>query len=207
MGIMASTAFLYYVDWLGKGGHIRAGLNGYIMVSRPDALSILLGIGYDIDNTSRTLPVEDKSLFINDVWLSLVHTQVTHGGTQTTAGYSIDVAHRFRNNFALSAGWIDEGGDTGRTDRRGFPIQLWRIIPLGKYFEGRMGLGPYIANDKREDPDDYDVKGIISFGFNYIPPFFNNEDLYAGVSLSRVVDRKGVEDDADLFRLSLGYKF
>ncbi|BEU05411.1 hypothetical protein OAG1_42110 [Agarivorans sp. OAG1] len=206
MGVMNSAAFVYSFNHLGSGAHLRLQWNNYLMSARPNGNSVLVGFGVDFDNQTNQAKVASDSLF-NEVWLSWAHTKINHGGPDTTSGYSIEAAHRFSNNLALSVGWLDEGGDNGSTDRQGITAQFWSFVPLGNHLEGRFGLGPYFAQDKYEHSSAIDIKGVFTIGLNYYPHWVEEQKLFLAGSLTRVVDRNGYEDDADVARLTLGYKF
>ncbi|MEE1673065.1 hypothetical protein SNR37_002478 [Agarivorans aestuarii] len=206
VGGMSTLAFIYPLKRFSESAHLRLQLNSYLMAARPNGNSLLIGVGWDIDNTEYQRK-QTKYEWFDDAWVSIINTKINHGGPETKVGYSFDLAKRFHNNLALSLGYIDEGGYNGATDRSGFTTQLWKVIPLGKRFEGRMGGGGYFVVDKVEHTSAYDLKGIISFGANYYPSWSFFEDGYLGVSISRVIDRKGHQDDADLFRFSVGKRF
>ncbi|RTR37911.1 hypothetical protein EKG38_16665 [Shewanella canadensis] len=206
LGLMSTAGFVFPVDFLGENGHFKFQWNNYVMSARPNANSFLFGVGFDIDNSKFQYQPNRKSFF-NEAWLSIINAKNNHGGPDTTVGASIDVAKRFDSNIALSVGYIYEGGYNGATDRQGFSAQVWKVVPLASGFEGRLGIGGYFANDKVEDKHGYDLKGLFTFGINYYPEWEGYDGLYLGGSITRVADRKGYEDDADLFRFSLGKKF
>jgi len=205
-GLLSTAAVIVPLGPMNGKFHLRVQWNNYLLAARANGNSLLIGLGLDLDNASG-VPRAPKKTFVNEFWVSVLNTKINHGGPETTVGYSIDVAKRFNRSFALSLGWVDEGGYNGATDRQGVTLQAWKLIRLGSYFEGRMGAGPYFANDKVEHESAYDVKGMISFGFNYYPGWKAVKNLFMGVSLTRVIDRQGHEDDADLFRFSIGGRF
>ncbi|GLP96386.1 hypothetical protein [Paraferrimonas sedimenticola] len=206
VGLVSTAALVYPINYIGTGVHLRAQWNNYVIPNRPVGNSFLIGFGVDIENSMRQSKARGNGL-VNEVWLSLANTKINHGGPDTTVGFSVEAAHRFTNNYALSVGLLDEGGDNGWTNRRGITAQIWRYVPLGKYLEGRIGAGPYFAQDKYEHPGAFNTKGVITFGLNYEPHWLDNENIFFGVSLTRVIDKKGYENDADIARLTVGYRF
>jgi len=208
-GLLSTIAVILPLPVANENFHLRLQLSNYFMHDRPNGTSVLAGVGFDLDR-SLYVPREDLHSLKYAVWGSVVNTKINHGGPETTTGFSVDVARRFGRRFSVSLGYLDEGGDNGATDRKGLTFQFWTMIPLGKYFEGGIGFGPYVAKDPYEG-DDYDIKGIITFGATYNPGWKGLENWYLGLSLSRVIDRfidnEGREDDADVARLSVGVRF
>ncbi|MPW30825.1 hypothetical protein F9L16_17710 [Agarivorans sp. B2Z047] len=205
LGIVSTVALVYPINYIGAGAHIRGQWNNYLIPDRPTSNSFLVGFGIDIVNGSNQVK-QGGNGFINEVWVSLANTKINHGGPETTVGYSAEGAHRFSNNYAVSLGWLDEGGDSGWTERRGIAAQLWRFIPLGNHLEGRFGAGPYFAQDKYEHTSAFDTKGVVTIGVNYYPHWRNAQSWFIGGSLTRVIDKKGYENDADIARLTIGYR-
>ena len=205
-GLLTTAAMIIPLKPSTSGFHLRLQWSNYLLAARANGNSILIGVGLDIDNSS-VVPRPTKKAFVNEFWVSWVNTKINHGGPETTTGFSADIAKRFDHNFALSLGWVDEGGYNGATDRQGLTIQAWKLIVLGSRFEARMGAGPYFAKDYVEDDSGYDMKGIISIGVNFYPNWKVVKHGFVGVSLSRVIDRLGPGDDADLFRVSVGSRF
>ncbi|WP_432454375.1 hypothetical protein ACRRS0_02665 [Agarivorans sp. QJM3NY_29] len=206
LGAMSTLSVIYPLSYLSQSAQLRLQLNSYLVPNRPHSNSLLIGLGFDIDNANhQSRPA--SSAWLNDLSISLVNTKINHGGPTTTIGYSIDMAKHFNHHLALSLAYIDEGGNNGASSRHGFTSQLWKIVPLGSHFEGRIGAGGYLAQDKIEHRSAYDLKGIISFGVNYFPAWHFFDSGYFGLSLSRVMDYQGHQDDADLLRLSIGKRF
>jgi hypothetical protein len=206
VGMLTTVAMILPLPVMSKNFHLRFQWSNYFMNDRPNGNSLLVSVGFDVDHALYP-PREDYGDHSWEAWAAIANTKITHGGPETTTGFSVDVARRFAGTLAISLGYLYEGGYNGATDRQGLTLQIWKDISLGRFFEIAIGAGPYFAKDKVEDSDDYDIKGIITFGGNYYPPWNWCENWYLGVSLSRVIDRKNPEDDADVTRLSVGTRF
>lgn len=165
-GMLYSAALRYPIDWLGRGAHLRLGYNHVWMknVFRSDAL--MLGVGGHFTDVP---PFPETELSRSRLWLgaSAGRAYTSHSGTQPSNGGLLE-AKQYGGKWALSFKAIYEGDDKTRVDRRGVAAQFWFVQPLTVHWSVQAGIGPYIAENRRETDVDRKrtgVLGLITFQF------------------------------------------
>jgi hypothetical protein len=200
LGVLASAAVLIDIDDIARGMHVRVALNHVTMPGAHASNALLVGVGKYFDYpTGRTEPASGGE----PLWLGLagVHGQTNHGGTETSAGYSLE-AKKHYGRWATSVSAIIEGDDDVRVDRKGVALQGWLVQPMTKNWTASAGFGPYIATNNRSRSDDYRLMALFSLQLDRAI----GNDWRAFANFSRVNTFRE-KNDRDLLRIGVMKSF
>jgi hypothetical protein len=153
LGLLVSAALRYDLPWAPPGTHLRIGYNHVQMthVHRSDAL--MLGIGRQFGPAAQapaTDPVKAPLWLGGSAGRSITNMSGTHGASSGVIEARRYLDGDFRH-WAASAKFLFEGDDQVRVDRRGVAAQLWYVQQVTPSFAMSAGIGPYAANNRRED--------------------------------------------------------
>jgi hypothetical protein len=161
-GILYSAALRYSLDHWVRGAHLRLGYNHVWMRDTFHSDALMLGIGRHFTDVP---PFPETDLFRSRLWLgasygrSITSQSNTHG-----ANSAIVEAKQYGGKWAVSFKGILEGDDGSRVDRRGVAAQFWFVQPLTERWAASAGIGPYIAENRRDD-NRTGTHGLITLQF------------------------------------------
>jgi hypothetical protein len=148
-GMLYSAALRYPLDAWAPGAHLRIGYNHAPAhgAFRSDAL--MIGIGRHFTNAP-AFPENGSDR--NRLWLGAAFGRsiTNQSGTQGSNGGTLE-AKQYGGKWAWSIKAISEGDDKARVDRRGVAAQFWFVQPLTQSWSAQAGIGPYFAENRRED--------------------------------------------------------
>jgi hypothetical protein len=190
-GMLYSAALRYPLDAWAPGAHLRIGYNHAPAhgAFRSDAL--MIGIGRHFTNAP---PFPEDESDRSRLWLGAAFGRsiTNQSGTHGANGGALE-AKKYGGKWALSFKAISEGDDKARVDRRGVAAQFWFVQPLTQSWSAQAGIGPYFAENRRED-NRTGVHGLVTlqfehnlndktkafFAFNRVKTFreSNDRDLY-----------------------------
>jgi hypothetical protein len=190
-GMLYSVALRYPLDAWAHGAHLRIGYNHAPAhgAFRSDAL--MIGIGRHFTDAP---PFPETDSERDRLWLGAAYGRsiTNQSGTHGANGGTLE-AKQYGGKWALSFKAIVEGDDQARVDRRGVAAQFWFVQPLTKSWSAQAGIGPYLAENRRED-NRTGVHGLVTlqfernlnpktkafFAFNRVKTFreSNDRDLY-----------------------------
>jgi hypothetical protein len=204
LGLLISAALRYDLRWAPPGTHLRLGVNHVQMthVHRSDAL--MLGIGRQFGPTT---PDPADEPVVGPWWLggsigrSITNMAGTHGATSGTLEARRYLDGRLEH-WAASARLLFEGDDTVRVDRRGAAGQLWYVQQVTPEFAMSAGIGPYVADNRREDAryDNGHLRGNLLISFQTERALSRETRVF--VNFNRVKTFRET-DDRDLFQLGV----
>lgn len=200
LGVLASAALLFDIDEVARGMHVRVALNHVTMPGAHSSNALLVGVGKYFDYPAgHARPASaDESLWLGAAG---VHGQTNHGGTETSAGASLE-AKKHYGRWATSVSAILEGDDEVRVDRKGVALQGWFVQPMTKNWTVSAGLGPYIAVNSRSNSDDYRLMALFSLQLDRSI----GKDWRAFANFSRVNTFRE-KNDRDLLRIGVMTSF
>jgi hypothetical protein len=198
-GVVSSLAATWHIQgpWLMqlRGNWVHTGHD-------VDNLSVLLGVGYQLDASpavkEQCLPEEPTN---NEITLFFGQTTAN----SLNSDKSIAAAIEYRRSLAPSLEWTVSSlyeGDTGIQNRFGLMTQLWAVR---SFFNERLSLGigggPYFVVDRYHPGDDETVVGIFGMTASYrFGPHWT-----VRISWNRVVTN--YNSDADIILAGIGYLF
>jgi hypothetical protein len=158
-GILYSAALRFALPWFDPGTHLRLGYNHVWMRDTFKSDSLMLGIGRDLTSVP---PFAETAAARGRLWLGASYGRsfTSQSGTQHANGGMVE-ARQYGGKWALSFAAIAEGDDKTRVDRRGVAAQFWFVQPLTERWSASAGMGPYIAENRR-DGNRTGVHGLIS---------------------------------------------
>ena len=159
LGVLASAAILMDIDELVSGMHLRVGLNHVTMPGAHSSNALLVGVGKHFGAPARSAQQFSDA---DPLWLgaTFMHGQTNHGGTQTSAGFSLEAKKQYRQ-WATSVSVMAEGDDDTRVNRHGVALQGWFVQPLTEKWTVSAGFGPYVAINTR-GLNEYRVLALFS---------------------------------------------
>ncbi|GAB3459481.1 hypothetical protein GCM10027321_17290 [Massilia terrae] len=161
-GMLYSAALRCDLGWWMPGAHLRLGYNHAAPrgVFHSDAL--MVGIGRHFTDVP---PFPETDLARSKLWLggSYGRAYTSQSGTRDSNGGILETK-QYGGKWALSFSAIFEGDDKTRVDRRGMAAQFWFVQPLTKAWSAQAGIGPYIAENRR-DNNRTGTHGLISLQF------------------------------------------
>ncbi|TFW30469.1 hypothetical protein [Massilia horti] len=198
-GVLYSAALRFPLAGLDPGTHLRLGLNHVRMRDAFHSNALMLGIGRQFADVPH-FPKGD--LARNRLWLgaSFGRSFTSHSGTRDTNS-AIVQAKQYGGTWAVSFAGIFEGDDRTRVDRYGAAAQLWFVQPVTERWIASAGIGPYIAENRREGNRGF-VHGLFSLQFE--------RDLGAQTKVFFAFHRVKTYtqmNDRDLFHLGLLHTF
>lgn len=161
-GLLYSAALRYDLGWWAPGAHLRLGYNYATQRSVFHSNALMLGIGRHFSDVP---PFPDTDLARSKLWLggSYGRAYTSHSGTRNSNGGLLE-AKQYGGKWALSFSAVFEGDDRTRVDRRGVAAQVWFVQPFTKTWSAQVGIGPYIAENRR-DNNRTGTHGLISLQF------------------------------------------
>lgn len=189
-GALFTAALLYPLDRWGRGTHLRLGYNHVWMQNVHQSDAIMLGVGRHFGDTP---PYKGDGPERDRFWIgAAIGRSITNlsGGESATNG--MFEARRYVGKWAGSLKVIYEGDDGKRVDRSGAAVQLWFVQPLTRHWTVGAAVGPYFADNRRQDEDTthglftIEIEHRLSetsnafFAFNRVKTFkqTNDRDLY-----------------------------
>ncbi|MFL6672449.1 MAG: outer membrane beta-barrel protein [Massilia sp.] len=147
-GILYSAALRFPLAGFDPGTHVRLGFNHVWMRDTFQSNAIMLGVGRDITDAP---PFSETERARGRLWLgaSYGRSNTNQSGTQAANG-AIFEAKQYGGKWAMSVKALFEGDDRSRVDRRGVAAQFWFVQPLTERWAASAGVGPYIAQNRRE---------------------------------------------------------
>lgn len=202
IGILASVALLYYLDWIAPGLHVRVGYDHADMPATFRTDSIVLGLGYEFGG--RIPPLSEQGPRENPLQVSVMGGvyRTNRGGVGPTYGGKVELRQYLGEHFAISAAWVHEGNDD-LIQRHGVVGQIWYVVPLSEKWSVSAGAGPYLAQNRRTS-DHFTLNGMISLEAQRIigDP---SDGLSVFVRFSRLVSDD--DTDRDLGEIGIGKKW
>jgi hypothetical protein len=198
-GLLYSAALRFALPWFDQGTHLRLGFNHVWMRDTFHSNALMIGIGRHITDVP---PFPETPVARGRLWLgaSYGRSYTSHSGTRDANGALFE-AKQYGGKWAMSFKAISEGDDRTRVDRRGVAAQFWFVQPLtGRWFAS-AGIGPYIAENRR-DNNHTGVHGLITLQFERKL----GERTRAFFAFHRVKSFQEM-NDRDLFHLGLQRSF
>lgn len=161
-GMLYSAALRYELGWWMPGAHLRLGYNHAAPRGAFHSDALTIGIGRHFTDVP---PFPETDLARSKLWLggSLGRAYTSQSGTRNANGGMLE-AKQHGGKWALSFSAVFEGDDQTRVDRRGMAAQFWFVQPLTRTWSAQAGLGPYIAENRR-DNNHTGTHGLISLQF------------------------------------------
>jgi hypothetical protein len=161
--------------------------------------ALLIGVGKYFGETP-PYPASDTSG--NPVWIGAAagDSITNQAQTDSALGFSVE-AKQYWGPWAGSIAAIVEGDDGSRVDRRGLAAQGWFVQPLTEKWTVSAGIGPYLAENKRES-NNLHVHGLITLQADR--SISNTMKVFASFSRVKTFREK---NDRDLFRIGLMKQF
>ena len=165
LGVIASVSTSYQLNrsW---GVELRA--NRVMTARSVDLTSVLVGIGYTFDAPGGPDSKDSQPSWRsdrarpNEISASAGQTYVNNFESETATAFQFEYRRNLARHFDWTAGVLREGAP-GPLDRTGVLSQLWAIRP---FWNDRatigIGLGPYLANDSKDD-DRTRLSAAVSF--------------------------------------------
>jgi hypothetical protein len=190
-GILFTAALLYPLEQWGRGTHLRLGYNHVWKDDVHESDALMLGIGRHFTSAP---PYPGSAPGQDQFWLgAAIGRSITNlsGGAGATNGML--EARQYFGKWAGSLKLIYEGDDGKYVDRKGAALQLWFVQPLTPHWTFGAALGPYFADNRRNDEEDttqalftFEIERRLSkrtkafFAFNRVKTFLhtNDRDLY-----------------------------
>jgi hypothetical protein len=161
-GMLYSAALRFPLAGLDPGTHVRLGFNHVWMRDTFDSNAIVFGIGRHFTDVP---PFPDTELARSRLWLGASYgSSITSMSNTHCARGTIFQARQYGGKWALSMDALFEGDDGSRVDRRGMAAQFWFVQPVTERWAMLAGLGPYIAENRR-DNNHTGVHGLITLQF------------------------------------------
>jgi hypothetical protein len=201
-GAMVSASVKYHLPsrtYLELKASRVKGMSGH------DSDLLLLGVGYELGQTTRAMQLENAEAGDNTLTLLRSHSIVNSFNSETSSGGAIEYRRTVNPNLELSVMALNEGR-VGTLDRKGLVTQAWLMRPLTARTILGLGVGAYTLRDKLErdnaaQEDTVHVAPIVSVGVRYrLTP-----RLRAELTWSRVITN--YHRDSDLFLLGGGVTF
>jgi len=201
-GTMVSASAKYH---LASNTYVEVKASSIKGLSGHDSDLLLVGVGYELGQTSRAARLENAEPGDNTILLLRSHSIVNSFNSETSSGGAIEYRRTINENLELSAMALNEG-KVGTLDRKGLVTQAWLMRPLTERTILALGAGVYTMRDKTEraNPEQEDtthVAPIASVGVRYR----FNPTLRAELTWSRVITN--YHRDSDLFLLGAGVSF
>ncbi len=161
-GMLYSAALRYALGWWMPGAHLRLGYNHASQRNSFHSNALMIGIGRHFNDVP-AFPETD--LARSALWLggAAGRAYTSHSGTRDANGGLLE-AKQYGGKWALSFSAIFEGDDRTRVDRRGLAAQFWFVQPLTTSWSAQVGIGPYIAENRR-DNNHTGTHGLVSLQF------------------------------------------
>jgi hypothetical protein len=169
-----------------------------------DTTHVVIGVGWRLDGDSAKPPGEERldSSTSGEMTLFAGRTIVNSLESETAVARAIEYRRALGPVLRASLAWVDEG-DTRLVGRDGIAAQAWLEPGFsgGRYTLG-VGLGAYLAEDRRRDGDDRtSVSPIVTMTASA-----RLGRRWTGrVSWNRVVS--DYDRDSDVVVLGVGYRF
>jgi hypothetical protein len=148
-GMLYSAALRYSLgNWM-PGAHLRLGYNHVQMRDVFHSDAVMLGIGRHFTDVP---PFPETDLARSRLWLgaSAGRSVTSQSGTQAANGGMFQ-AKQYGGKWAASLTAVFEGDDRTRVDRRGLAAQFWFVQPLTDRWTAQAGIGPYVAENRRQN--------------------------------------------------------
>lgn len=194
-GVLASAALRIPLDRWWRGTHLRIGYNHVWMRNVAHSDALMVGIGRHFTDTP---PFPESALERQRVWwgLSYGRSYTSQSNTQNANG-AIVQARQVGGKWASSVSLVAEGDDQVRVDRRGVAAQFWFVQPLTPRWTASAGIGPYLAQNRR-DHNHVGVHGLFTMQFErLLTPHTSAFFAFHRVKTYRE------ENDRDLFHLGV----
>lgn len=161
-GLLYSAALRFPLPGVDPGTHLRLGLNHVWMRDSFHSNALMLGIGRHFTDVP---PFPETELARARLWLGASYGRsfTSHSGTRDTNS-AIFQAKQYGGKWAMSFSAIFEGDDRTRVDRHGAAAQIWFVQPMTQRWTASAGVGPYIAENRREGNRRV-VQGLFSLQF------------------------------------------
>jgi hypothetical protein len=198
-GMLYSAALRFPLTEGDPGTHARLGFNHVWMRDTFRSNAVLLGIGRNFTDVP---PFPETELARGRLWLGASYGRAftSHTGTQDANGAIVE-AKQYGGKWAVSFKAIVEGDDRTRVDRRGMAAQFWFVQPLTERWSASAGIGPYVAENRREN-NHVGTHGLITLQFErnlgaHTKSFFAFHRIKTFTQMN----------DRDLFHLGLQHSF
>jgi hypothetical protein len=148
-GLLLSTALTIPLSGERGGAHLRLGFNHVAMREVHHSDALMLGIG-------RQFGAAAPDTGDGGAWLGLLAGAAVTSmpGTARTRTVMIEAGRDLNRgpvHWAWTGGYLFEGDDGSRVDRRGVAGQLWYLHQVTPRFSMGAGIGPYVARNRRYD--------------------------------------------------------
>jgi len=183
-----------------QGSWVKGGANSF------DTLSVLAGIGYQLDSPPSPgpdlkAPRQTEETTKNELTVFGGQTVVNIPGDGTSAAGSIEYRRGLWRYVEWTAGVLYEGRSI-LIDRHGLTTQLWVAKP---FFDDRLALGTgfgfYLAEDSRREQRTIVFSEIVSLTASYrLSPHWLIRSTW-----DRIV--ADYDRDSDVFLAGIGYRF
>jgi hypothetical protein len=161
-GMLYSAALRYPLGSWAPGAHLRLGFNHVWMRDTHTSNAVMFGIGRHFTDVP---PFADTDLPRSRLWLAASYgTSQTNQALRQAARSGTFEAKQYGGKWAMSLKAVLEGDDRVQVDRRGVATQLWFVQPLTASWQVSAGVGPYVAENWRNQ-NRTGVHGLISMQF------------------------------------------
>jgi hypothetical protein len=165
-----------------------------------DNLSVLLGIGYQLD-ASPAVKEQTEESTNNEITLFLGETTASDFNSDKSIASGLEYRRKLASFLEWTVSALYEGDD-GVQDRFGLMTQLWAVRSfLNERLTLGIGGGPYFVVDRYHPGDDETVVAIFGMTASYrFSPHWT-----VRISWNRVVTN--YDSDADIILAGIGYLF
>lgn len=201
-GVLASVSARWH---LARRSYLEARFNHVYAAGAGNSNSVLLGLGYELDNVPDLERRRTKRA--GDTLLMVLGGQaiVNSFASERSKSYAIEWRDTVTENLEWSVAALNEG-KIGLSERRGIAAQLWLLRPLTARSVLELGGGAYLMRDRsdRDDPlasSNTRLAPLATIGVRYrLGP-----EWRAQLSWSRVIT--DYHRDADVLLLGVGKVF
>ncbi|MDD5676602.1 MAG: hypothetical protein PHW60_01250 [Kiritimatiellae bacterium] len=205
-GLVLSIGVWYYLD---PAWSLQLRSNGVLNDDDINTLSLMVGLGYDLNPTDPSNPGFDpNAIKKNEITVFLGRSIVNSFGSERALAGSLEYRRYLLPWLNVTLGGIYEG-KTSMADRQGLAPQVW----LGRHFSGGrlslgVGLGPYFAYDEQrtDNPalaNDFCMSALAS----YTAAYHFESGVLLRFTWHRVITDSDYNRDADVLLLGIGYGF
>ena len=206
-GAVGSLAATYYTDsrWL-----YQLRFNRIVVRNGIDTSAVMLGIGYQLKpvpnrGLQASVPSQLEKTTTNEVSASFGSTIVNSYHSEHASAWALEYRRGLGRYVDVTVGYLNEG-DTDLVQRQGVAAQIWGVrefLASNRLVLG-VGVGPYLAIDKKRTPgesDDWKLSWMLSTMATYrIDGKWNIRASWNRVGTN--YDR-----DTDVILLGVGYRY
>ena len=189
---------------------LQARVNNVWLDRNIDTISLLFGVGYQLDPGSspgaRTTGSPKTWSKTNNEITAFLGRSIVNGPHDNTFAIGIEYRRGIAHYLEWTVGYIDEGDNTV-INRKGITTQLW---PKRSFFDDRLtlgvGFGVYLAFDKRRNPESDIGNDAFITGLTTVTGSYHlSQRFLIRMSWSRIIT--DYNRDTDVILAGLGYRF